>query len=79
MADRTPDLEGYAKAPVELPHVRILRLQPDDILLLTTPYQLSDQEMHEIGSRMAERFPDHKCVLLENGLQLDILRKDGEQ
>jgi len=67
-----------AAAPVELPEVRILRLQPGDTLLLTAEHQVTEAELDAIGKNLAERFPGHPVVLLDNGLSLDILRKDGD-
>lgn len=74
-----PDLDGYAQAPVELPEVRILRLEPGDVLLLMSPHRLSDAEVDEIRTRVGVVFPDHRMALLGDGMTLDILRKGGEQ
>lgn len=80
MTERTEAAEqdGYAKVPVELPEVRILRLEPGDVLLLTTPYRISDADFEYIRDRFAEQMPGHRMALLENGMTLDILRKGGD-
>lgn len=72
------DLTEYEKAPVELPEVRILRLEPGDVLLLSARRRVSDAEVEAIGLQVRARFPDHEMVLLDNGLILDILRKTGD-
>lgn len=64
--------------PVELPEVRILRLEPGDKLLLTADHQVYDAELHAITEQLAKRLPGHEVLLIEDGLRLDILRKDGD-
>ncbi len=74
MAD---SIEGYGLVPPELPEVRILRLQPGDILLLTVDRRISDMEYEEIQARMTGGpFSGHQCAILEGGMTLDILRKE---
>lgn len=72
MAD---SLEGYGLAAPELPEVRILRLQPDDVLLLSTKRRLSYAEFDEIEKYAGAAFPGHRCAILEDGMTLDVLRK----
>lgn len=70
--------EGYTVAPVELPQVRILRLQPGDKLLISSPDWLSAAEGEAIHANVKAVFPDTDVVLLARGLTLDILRKGGD-
>ena len=62
----------------ELPEVRILRLQPGDTLLISSQLRLDQAEFDAISKTFAERFPGHPVALLDGGLNLDILRKDGD-
>lgn len=71
--------DGYTPAPVELPEVRILRLEPGDMLLVSSPLRLSDADVAFIGDRLKGKFPGHEAVILDGGLTLDILRKGGDQ
>ncbi len=70
------DLEGFAKVPAQFPEVRILRLEPGDVLLITVPGRLSDAEFTALSSRMKAQFPDHPMGVLEGGATLDIVRQE---
>jgi regulator of RNase E activity RraA len=65
------------RVPAELPEVRILRLEPGDVLLITCPQRVDDAMYGEITERMAVMFPGHRCALLDGGLGLDIMRAEG--
>lgn len=67
-----------AAGPIELPEVRILRLQPGDKLVLAADHEVTDAEFEAISKQFAQHVPGHKVLLLERGLSLDILRKDGD-
>jgi hypothetical protein len=73
------NLDGYEIAPVELPQVRILHLEPGDVLLISAPHMLTDADVAAIGQRVKAKFPGHDVAVLDNGLTLDILRKVGEK
>jgi len=60
-----------------VPDVQILRLQPGDTLVITSPVWLSDQQVDEIKTSLKERFPGHQALLLDGGATLSVLRKEG--
>jgi hypothetical protein len=74
--DAYAGLAGYAPAPVQLPEVRILRLEPGDVLVVNVPGRLTDDECQELGRRVKESFPDHRIAVLDGGATLDILRTE---
>ncbi len=74
----TDDLEGFATVPPELPQVRILRLEPGDILVLQHERRLDDLVMNRIREDVRERLPGHPVLVLDDGLTLAaLLRKDA--
>lgn len=73
----TENTDGLVKVPAEFPEVRILRLQPGDQLLITMQTRLDDQQFDDFMQSMKACFPDHRCVILDAGATLDILRMEG--
>jgi hypothetical protein len=61
----------------ELAPVAVLRIQPGDVLVLTSAQPLTDMAAADIGQRMKELFPDNDVLLLDGGLSLHITRKEG--
>jgi len=59
---------------VELPEVRILRLQEGDVLLFQAPHRLSDDEAATMAERIEATFPDHRALVVENGAELTVAR-----
>jgi len=54
---------------------QVLALQPDDILVLSYPYNLSDKQFETLKKQW-DKFSTnkHKVILLEGGGKLSILR-----
>ena len=74
MSESTPRL---VRVPAELPEVRILRLQPGDVLVFSCEKFMDDAEVDRIRQQTAARFPGHEAIVLDGGLTLDIARREG--
>lgn len=52
----------------------ILRLEPGDILVIKSDRRVSRALLERLQGRMQERFPEHKVLVLEAGLSLEVVR-----
>lgn len=68
-------IEGGGAIDLELKEVDILRLQPGDMLVIRAPMRLSDYAKKRIGEAIRKEFPEHKVLVLEEGLSLEVLRE----
>jgi hypothetical protein len=59
----------------EFQEVRILRLEPDDIVVLAVKATLNARQVAAIRRRLREKFPNHGIMVL-SGAELSVLRKD---
>ncbi len=62
---------------IELPEVRVLRLQEGDVLLFQAPKLLSDYEAATLVERIEATFPGHRALVLEDGVELTVARIGG--
>lgn len=67
--------EGLAEIGVE--EVRVVRLQPGDVIVLATSKRLSMADADDLRDRARAFFDGHRVVVLEDGVTLEVLRKDG--
>lgn len=56
--------------------VERLALRPGDILVLKCPQHLTIEEFEEISARFKEMFPDTKCMVLDGGADIAVLRAE---
>lgn len=61
---------------LDVTEVERLALKPGDILVLKCPLQLSLEEFEEISARLKEQFPNTKCMILEGGIDVAVLRAE---
>lgn len=64
---------------IELPavsDVKILRLRPNDTIVVSCLLRLSDQEYEDLGTRLREHFPDNPIAVLEGGMTIEVLRAE---
>lgn len=59
--------------PPELEGVRILRLEPGDVLVLRAERRVSVAEANQLRERMESVFPGHKSLVLD-GVTLEVAR-----
>lgn len=61
-----------------LQHLQVLRLHPDDLIVLHTEQQLSDAQCAAIRQQMQAGLPERlhsRVVVLTGGLKLGVLRE----
>lgn len=75
----TESTAGLVRVPAELPEVRILRLEPGDVLVLQCEKFLDREEASYITEQVAAYFPGHEAIVLDGGVTLDIARKEADQ
>ena len=73
MADKPPGDEYPAL------DLTVLTLQPGDIILLRSPHRVSQFMCETLTARCKKEFPGHKVLVLEDGLELSILRPADTQ
>ena len=61
-----PEIEGRLK---------VVNLQPGDVLVLTHPGKLRQDTKAHLAASVRESF-GIRCMVLEEGMELDVLRKD---
>jgi hypothetical protein len=62
----------------ELESVRIMRLQPDDVIAVEVDRPISDHEVAQLLTRIKRTFPGHKAIVLDNGARLSVARPDAD-
>jgi hypothetical protein len=63
--------------PDELPAVSVASLRPGDVLVVRLGGPVSQRALENIGEGLADAFPGHKCVILEAGVSLDVVRPES--
>jgi hypothetical protein len=58
----------------EIASAEILNLQPGDICVLSHPKALSEQNVNNIIETWTYRFPELKCIVLQEGMSLEVMR-----
>ena len=53
---------------------QILELKPDDVLVLSYEYNLSDQQCETLRKQFDSILGNHKAILIEGGGKLRVLR-----
>lgn len=53
--------------------VQRLALQPGDVLVLSCPVKLSDAAVASISEVMTACFPNHKGIILQDGMQIGVI------
>ncbi|HEU5429569.1 MAG TPA: hypothetical protein VFU74_22000 [Actinocrinis sp.] len=64
--------EGLAGSGIE--QVRVLRLEPDDAIVLMTPKRLSMDQQEHILEDVGRLFPAHRVLVLDDGMSVETLR-----
>lgn len=73
---RLPEVPVVGGAP-ELPEVRVVRVQPGDVLVIRLHGQVTDDVADMLAQTMKKLFPANEGVLLDQGAEIEVLRKDG--
>lgn len=56
----------------------VLSLQPGDVLVLQAEKRLDMQTRKDIIGRLEGMFPDNKAIVLDEGVELNIVRRPAE-
>lgn len=59
-----------------LEHVRVLRLEPGDTLVLAYPDHLTVEMAEHLKEKLQREFPGHKAIVLDGGASFDVLRAE---
>lgn len=62
--------------PVDFESVKLLRLQPGDVVVLRLSGEPSEQDIADITERLKSTFPGHQAVVLSDDAELQVFRKD---
>lgn len=54
--------------------VRILRLEPDDAIVVMVPRRISSEEQHGMLEQLTRLFPAHRVLVLDGGMSVKALR-----
>ncbi|AMS41217.1 NADAR family protein [Aminobacter aminovorans] len=54
-----------------------VRLEPGDVIVVTSPRQLPAQAMNIIRQQVGSIFAGHKCVVLDAGMKFEVARPAG--
>ena len=56
--------------------VAVVNIQPGDFIVLKSENEVSDELYTRLMETMKGIFPDNKCIVLDVGLDLGVLKKD---
>jgi hypothetical protein len=54
--------------------VKVLELEPEDVLVFRTPERLSDEQTAQVTQFLAAMFPERRCLILDFGADVEIMR-----
>ncbi len=58
--------------------MRVVRLEPGDIIVVSTPRRLTHEDVQDIRDHVTAFFGEYEIAVLEDGMQMQVVRKDGE-
>jgi hypothetical protein len=64
---------------VRLMPMRVLRVEPDDIIVLQTDMLLDREQVLALRDRAREEFKGYKVVVMTAGLKAGVLRPTGKK
>jgi hypothetical protein len=67
------------KPVLEIEAIKRLRLRPGDIIVLRCPGRMRKEGMDYLRKSMEFNFPDHKCLVLEEGMDIETITKEEEK
>lgn len=74
MPSRLPD----ELAALGFEEARVVRLEPGDVIALSTSERLTMEEADIMRERLGDLFAGHRIAILEGGFSLEVLRKGGD-
>jgi hypothetical protein len=67
--------EGQLQKVTQGSRVEVVELHPGDVILLRMPGALSQAVADLLQARLEKDFPGHRCLVLADGLTLQVLRE----
>lgn len=64
--------------PAELAEIKVLRLQPGDVIIARFDVDVSEDSAIEVKQKLEEEFPGHE-VLVCCGFELEVARKSDQE
>lgn len=55
--------------------VKVLELQPGDVLVFRTPAPLSSEQIAQAKEFLSGMFPERRCLILDAGCDVEVLRE----
>lgn len=68
-------MSDTASPETVLEHVRVLRVQPGDVITLTTDAPVDHQAADRIRQRLSQAFPNNECIVISGG-ELSVARPE---
>ena len=63
--------------PTVWEHVRVMQLEPNDVIVLNLPFEPTAAEADRLGATMRQLFPGHAVTILTGGSELTIARQEA--
>lgn len=59
--------------------VRVLRIQPGDVMIVRVHEDITDAEVAFLKEQMTKLFPGHKCMVFVEGMELSVAREKASE
>lgn len=69
-------VEVTQQIEIRLMDMQILSLQPTDTIIFRTPRSVSDENFAMMAEKFKEKFPGHRAMFLDGGMEISVLRDD---
>ena len=61
---------------IELDHIDVLRIQPNDVIVLKAAVRLDVTTRVSICRAIRKKFPHNECLVLDPDLDLEVARRE---
>ena len=61
-----------------LTSVEVMHLTPGDVIVATFASRIRPEDAERYHEILTDRFPDHKVLILSDGVSLSLTREDSE-
>lgn len=77
-AGKLPLSPAKGAVEVRVEHLQVLRLEPDDVLVITTKLPLSAAAADYMREELECTFPGHKAIVLDSDSAIGVMRHTDE-
>jgi hypothetical protein len=67
-------LFGRRRPIIEVDHIRVLTLEPGDIIVISCDGPIKDDLAAQIKQHIEKRFAPHSCMVFGDGLKFSVVR-----